>query len=74
LVDAGIPIVELLATHTSAFPSKGDLRRTIKGNGLSLNKAKLIDQDYLVTAADLVGGSYLLVQKGKKNYTIIEAL
>lgn len=74
LLDAGVPIVELLATHTSAFPSKGDLRRTIQGNGLSLNKAKLADQDYLVTTADLVGGSYLLVQKGKKNYIIIEAL
>ncbi len=74
ILDAGVSIVELLATHTSAFPSKGDLRRTIKGNGLSLNKARLTDQDYLITAADLVGGSYLLVQKGKKNYTIIEAV
>ncbi|MBD1401441.1 tyrosine--tRNA ligase [Pelovirga terrestris] len=74
LLDAGVPIVELLATHTAAFPSKGDLRRTIQGNGLSLNKSKVDDQDYLVTAADLVGGSYVLVQKGKKNYTIIEAV
>ncbi len=74
LLDAGVSIIELLATHTPAFPSKGDLRRTIQGNGLSLNKAKLTDQDYLVTAADLVGGSYLLVQKGKKNYTIIEVV
>jgi tyrosyl-tRNA synthetase len=74
LLDAGIPVVELLATHTSVFPSKGELRRTIQGNGLSLNKTKVTDQDYLVTAGDLVGGSYLLVQKGKKNYTIIEAV
>ncbi len=74
LLDAGVPIVELLATHTAAFPSKGDLRRTIQGNGLSLNKSKIDDQDYLVTAADLVGGAYVLVQKGKKNYTIIEAV
>ena len=74
LLDAGVSIVELLATHTAAFPSKGELRRTIQGNGLSLNKSKVDDQGYLVTAADLVGGSYLLVQKGKKNYTIIEAV
>lgn len=74
LLAAGVPVVELLATHTAAFPSKGDLRRTIKGNGLSLNKAKLTDQDYLVTAADLIGGSYLLFQKGKKSYTIIEVI
>ncbi|ORJ55827.1 tyrosine--tRNA ligase [Geothermobacter hydrogeniphilus] len=72
--DAGIPVVELLATETSAFPSKGELRRTIKGNGLSLNKTRLTDQDYLVTGDDLINGSYLLVQKGKKNYYVIEAV
>ena len=72
--DAGVPVVELLATETATFPSKGELRRTIKGNGLSLNKAKLTDQEYLVTEADLINGSYILVQKGKKNYTIIEAV
>ena len=73
-LEAGVPIVELLASETEAFPSKGELRRTIKGGGLSLNKAKLTDQEYLVTGADLINGSYLLVQKGKKNYTIIEAV
>jgi tyrosyl-tRNA synthetase len=72
--DAGVPIVELLATETAAFPSKGELRRMIKGNGLSLNQAKLTDQEYLVTGADLINGSYILVQKGKKNYYIIEAV
>ena len=71
---AGVPVVELLATETATFPSKGELRRTMKGNGLSLNKAKLTDQEYLVTGADLINGSYLLIQKGKKNYTIIEAV
>ena len=73
-LDAGVPIVELLAMETEVFPSKGELRRTIKGNGLSLNKAKLTDQEYLVTGADLINGAYILVQKGKKNYYIIEAV
>ena len=72
--DVGVPVVELLTTDTQAFPSKGELRRTIKGNGLSLNQAKLTDQEYLVTGADLINGSYILVQKGKKNYYIIEAV
>ena len=73
-LDAGVPVVELLVTETTAFPSKGELRRTIKGNGLSLNKAKLTDQEYLVTGADLINGSYILIQKGKKNYYIVEAV
>ncbi len=70
----GIPVVELLAAETTAFPSKGELRRTIQGNGLSLNKAKVTDQDYLVTGQDLINETYLLIQKGKKHYIIIEAV
>ena len=73
-LDAGVPVVELLVTETAVFPSKGELRRTIKGNGLSLNKAKLTDQEYQVTGADLINGSYMLIQKGKKNYYIVEAV
>ncbi len=73
-LNAGVPVVELLATETDVFSSKGELRRTMKGNGLSLNKTKLTDQEYLVTGADLINGSYILVQKGKKNYYIIEAI
>jgi tyrosyl-tRNA synthetase len=73
-LESGVLIVELLATETAAFPSKGELRRTIKGNGLSLNKARMTDQEYLVTGADLINGSYILIQKGKKDYTIIEAV
>ena len=73
-LDAGVPIIELLAAETTALPSKSDVRRTIKGNGLSLNKEKLTDQEYLVTASDLINETYLLIQKGKKNYYIIEAV
>ncbi|HKI51197.1 MAG TPA: tyrosine--tRNA ligase [Geothermobacteraceae bacterium] len=73
-IEAGVPVVELLTAETGAFPSKGELRRTIKGNGLSLNKARLTDQEYLVTGADLINGSYILIQKGKKNYYIVEAV
>jgi tyrosyl-tRNA synthetase len=73
-LDAGVPIIELLAAETAVFPSKGEARRTIKGNGLSLNKAKVTDQEYLVTASDLINGTYLLLQKGKKSYFVIEAV
>jgi len=73
-LDAGVPIIELLAAETTAFPTKSEVRRTIKGNGLSLNKEKLTDQEYSVTASDLINATYLLIQKGKKNYYIIEAV
>lgn len=53
------------------FPSKGELRKLVKGGGVSLNKEKLIAFDQVVTAEDLIDGKYLLVQRGKKNYFLI---
>jgi len=73
-LEDGVSIIDLLAAETEIFPSKGEARRTIKGNGLSLNKAKINDQEYSASTADLINDTYILVQKGKKNYFIIEAV
>ncbi|PIE00722.1 MAG: tyrosine--tRNA ligase [Acidobacteria bacterium] len=70
-LDAGINIVELLATETTIFPNKSEVRRTIKGNGLSINKEKIASQDYMVTTKDVIN-DYILVQRGKKSYSIVE--
>jgi len=53
------------------FPSKGEMRKLVKGGGVSLNKEKLTAFDHVITADDLIDGKYLLVQKGKKNYFLI---
>jgi len=53
------------------FPSKGEMRKMVKGGGVSLNKEKLTAFDRIITADDLIDGKYLLVQKGKKNYSLI---
>ena len=53
------------------FPSKSEMRKLVKGGGVSLNKEKLAAFDQPVTAEDLIDGKYLLVQKGKKNYSLI---
>lgn len=53
------------------FPSKGELRKLVKGGGVSLNKEKLTAFDQVVTAEDLIDEKYLLVQRGKKNYFLI---
>ena len=73
LLDNGVNVIDLLAEHTEVFPSKGELRRTIKGGGLSINKLKVTADDATVNAPSLIGDKYLLVQKGKKNYFLIIA-
>ena len=71
--DAGINVLDLLAGETDIFPSKGELKRTIKGNGMSINKEKYSDEAGTITADNLINGKYLLVQKGKKNYFLVIA-
>ena len=51
--------------------SKSEMRKLVKGGGVALNKEKLAAFDQPVTAEDLIDGKYLLVQKGKKNYSLI---
>lgn len=69
----GINVIDLLAEKTQVFPSKGELRRTIKGNGLSINKEKIGNPDLVVNNDYLIGDKYILAQKGKKNYFLIIA-
>jgi len=73
LLEQGLNIIDLVAEQCAIFPSKGEARRTIRENALSLNKEK-VDENKAVTSADLLNGRYLLVQKGKKNYFLIRAV
>ena len=69
----GIKAVELMATETQCFPSKGEMRKMVQGGGVSLNKEKLTAFDQPVTTTDLIDGRYLLVQRGKKFYYLLIA-
>ncbi len=70
----GVHLFDLLTGNTSIFPSRGELKRTIKGNGLSINQEKITDEDLIVNREFLIGEKYILVQKGKKNYSLIIAV
>ena len=68
----GQPAVDLFNLDgMKIFPSKSEMRKLVKGGGVSLNKEKLAAFDQVVGADDLIDGKYLLVQKGKKNYSLL---
>ena len=71
-IEAGIPVIDLLAEKTQILSSKGEVRRELKGNSLSINKEKITDT-YVTSSESLLNNKYILVQKGKKNYFIIIA-
>ena len=58
-------------TQSQIFPSKGEARKMIQGGGVSINKEKLADPNAPLSF-NLLQGKYLLIQKGKKNYFILE--
>jgi len=65
--------VDLLSevTKNAIFSSKGEARRMIQGGGVSINKEK-VEKPETMPSVKLLQGKYLLVQKGKKNYYLIE--
>jgi len=71
-IESGMPILTLLAEKTNIFPSKGEARKMIQGGGVSMNKSKIESVDFQVSADAILNGSYILLQRGKKNYYIVE--
>lgn len=71
-LEAGVNVTDLCAGMAAVFTSKGELRRLIQGGGFSINKEKVDNPEAIIGADKLLNGKYLLIQKGKKSYSIIK--
>lgn len=69
----GIDIVSFLA-DTLIFTSKGEARKMIQGGGININKIKVESIEQTINESFLLNAKYLLVQKGKKNYTLVKLI
>ena len=67
LIQDGISVIDFISEATGFLSSKGDARRALKENSIGINKCKVNDS-YVITQDDLIGGKHVLVQRGKKNY------
>jgi tyrosyl-tRNA synthetase len=72
-IETGIDVVSLLA-DTGILPSKGEARKMVQGGGISINRKKVEGLQLMVDSSMLLHGKYILVQKGKKNYYLIQAV
>ncbi len=72
-LESPMGIIDLLSEKTAVLPSKGEARRMLQANGISLNKEK-INGEKMVDKSDLIKDRFLIVQKGKKNYFLINAV
>lgn len=71
-MEAGLDVVAMAGELTNVYSSKGEARKGIAGNGLSINKEK-VGVDKKVLTSDLLHDRFLLLQKGKKNYYLVIA-
>lgn len=67
----GIPVADLLSEVGGFLPSKGEARRALKENSIAVNREK-VGEDRVVTTDDLLGGRFILLQRGKKNYFLVK--
>jgi len=71
-IEASIDVLALLAESAKVFPSKGEARRSLQENAVSINKTK-VTLETKITSSDLLKGKYIIAQKGKKNYYLLIA-
>ncbi len=72
-INEGVDIVSFLA-ETGTFPSKGEARKMVQSGGVSINREKVNDIARKINTTDLLHNTYVLIQKGKKNYYLVKAL
>ena len=63
-------LVELLSDKSGFLKSRGEARRALNENSISINKDK-IDESFVTKKEDLIAEKYLLLQRGKKNYFLL---
>ena len=70
IVDETIDVISFLA-DTTIFESKGEAKKMVQQNGVSINRKKVEDLQLKIDNSMLLHNKYLLVQKGKKNYYLV---
>jgi tyrosyl-tRNA synthetase len=57
-------------THSEIYPSKGEARRALQQNAVSINKVKVSSPEQALSDFQLLQDRFILVSKGKKNHLI----
>ena len=70
-VETGLGIVDALASKSGFTTSNGEARRALQANSISVNREKVVE-DYVITKEDLINSQFVLLQKGKKNYFVLQ--
>ena len=62
--------IENILMNSSLFNSFSDLRRALKENSVSVNRKK-IDAEAKISEIEIIKNKYIIVQRGKKKYSLL---
>ena len=72
-IENGLDVIAALAEKGGFLKSNGEARRALKENSISVNKEK-VKEDYSITSKDLINDKFVLLQRGKKNYFVLQVI
>lgn len=73
ILQRGLSIIELLINHSGFFSSKSEAKRALKDKSIYVNREKANDK-LILNDNYIIANRYILIQKGKKTYFILEVL
>jgi len=69
----GLDMIAALSAETGFLASNGEARRALKENSIAVNKEK-VNEQYALSAADLINDTYVILNRGKRSTFIIRAV
>ncbi len=69
----GLDMIAALSAETGFLASNGEARRALKENSIAVNKEK-VNEQYTLSAADLINDTYIILNRGKRSTFIIRAV
>lgn len=73
ILQRGISVVEALTEISGFFSSKGEAIRALKEKAIYVNREK-VDYNFFLNENYIIANHYILLQKGKKNYSILDVV
>jgi tyrosyl-tRNA synthetase len=69
----GLDMIAALSAETCFLASNGEARRALKENSIAVNKEK-VNEQYTLSATDLINDTYIILNRGKRSTFIIRAV
>ncbi len=68
---SNLSITDLLAQETQIIASKGEAKKLVTANGIAINLEKFSDVNGVIGTAHLINNKYIVVKKGRKDYSLV---